>query len=141
MNIAIKISLLASGLFLLAGMLLGVLKYRRIMTSDVHRAPVYVDIAHRASLLYSFASLVIAKLLEYSPFPTSIQICIAAVPLFYFAVTIIEYTVLGLRNRTENQFSERNFITTWGMYMLIVGEIGGLSAILWGFISTQLIGR
>lgn len=139
-NTAIKISLLASGLFLWAGMLLGVLKYRRIMTSPQHRAPAYIDIAHRASFLYSFASLVIAKLLEYSPFPVSTQIWIAAIPLFYFAVTIVEYTILGLRDRTRNQFSERNFITTWGMYMLIVGEIGGLSAILWGFIKTQLIG-
>jgi hypothetical protein len=141
MNAAIKISLLASGLFLLCGMLLGVLKYRRIMTSPDHRAPVYIDIAHRASFLYSFASLVIAKLLEYSPFPVAVQVLIAAIPLFYFGVTILEYTVLGLINRTENQFSRRNFITTWGMYMLIVGEIGGLSAILWGFISTQVIGR
>lgn len=141
MNVAIKISLLASGLFLLTGMLLGVLKYRRIMTSPEHRAPVYVDIAHRASLLYSFASLVIARLLEYSPFPVAVQVLAASIPLFYFAVTILEYTVLGLRNRTENQFSRRNFITTWGMYMLIVGEIGGLSAIVWGFISTQVIGR
>ena len=141
MNAAIKLSLLASGLFLLAGMLLGVLKYRRIMTSTEHRAPVYIDIAHRASFLYSFASLVIAKLLEYSPFPASAQVWIAAIPLFYFAVTVLEYTVLGLRNRTENQFSERNFITTWGMYMLITGEIGSLSAILWGFIQTQLVGR
>ena len=141
MNAAIKISLLASGLFLLSGMLLGVLKYRRIMTSPLHRAPVYVDIAHRASFLYSFASLVIAKLLEYSPFAVSVQVLLAGVPLFYFGVTILEYTVLGLRNRTENQFSRRNFSTTWGMYMLIIGEIGGLSAILWGFISTQVIGR
>jgi hypothetical protein len=141
MNAAIKLSLLASGLFLLAGMLLGVLKYRRIMTSPSHRAPVYVDIAHRASFLYSFASLVIARLLEYSPFPLGVQVLIAAIPLFYFAVTIVQYTALGLRNQTENQFSRRNFITTWGMYMLIAGEIGGLSAILWGFISTQVIGR
>ena len=141
MNAAIKISLLASGLFLLAGMLLGVLKYRRIMTSPKHRAPVYVDTAHRASFLYSFASLVIAKLLEYSPFSTSTQVLLAAIPLFYFAVTIVQYTALGLRNRTETQFSQRNFLTTWGMYMLIVGEIGSLSAILWGFIATQVIGQ
>ena len=61
MSLAIKISLLASGLFLLMGMLTGVLKYQRIMTSPEHRAPVYVDIAHRAAFLYSFAMLVIAN--------------------------------------------------------------------------------
>lgn len=65
MSAAIKISLIASGIFLLTGLLSGVLKYRRIMTSPRHRAPVYVDkIAHRASLLYSFAALVIARLLD-----------------------------------------------------------------------------
>jgi hypothetical protein len=68
MNPAIKLSLAASGIFLLTGLLSGILKYRRIMSSAEHRAPVYVDIAHRASLLYSFASLVIARLLEYSPY-------------------------------------------------------------------------
>jgi hypothetical protein len=67
MSFAIKISLLSSGLFLLAGMLIGILKYQRIMTSAEHRAPVYVDIAHRAAFLYSFAMLVIAKLMEFNP--------------------------------------------------------------------------
>ena len=57
MNPAIKLSLAASGIFLMTGLLSGILKYRRIMTSAEHRAPVYVDIAHRASLLYSFAAL------------------------------------------------------------------------------------
>jgi hypothetical protein len=31
------------------------------------RPPVYVDIAHRAAFLYSFAMLVIAKLMEFNP--------------------------------------------------------------------------
>ncbi|HEY0405685.1 MAG TPA: hypothetical protein VGC89_08145 [Pyrinomonadaceae bacterium] len=67
MSTAIKISLIASGIFLMKGLLSGILKHRRIMTSPRHRAPVYVDIAHRAALLYSFAALVIARLLEGSP--------------------------------------------------------------------------
>ena len=65
MTPAVKIALLASGLFLLSGMVTGVWKYARTMSSPEHRAPVYVDIAHRASFFYSFASLVIAKLIEY----------------------------------------------------------------------------
>ena len=139
MNPAIKLSLVASGLFLLTGMLAGVLKYQRIMTSAKHRAPVYVDIAHRASLLYSFAALVIAKLLEHSPFSQNVQLIAAAVPLFYFAVTIILYVTLGLRDTTGNQFSQRNFVTTWGMYMLIAGEIGGFLFIFGGFLYSQLM--
>jgi hypothetical protein len=140
MSLAIKISLLASGLFLLSGMLIGILKYQRIMTSVEHRAPVYVNIAHRAAFLYSFAMLVIAKLLEYSPYSTKVQVGAVAAVLTFLVLTVIGYLSAGIRNKTDNLFRERNFITTWYMYLLIVGEVGGLSVILWGFISTQLIG-
>ena len=139
MNLAIKLSLAASGAFLLAGMLLGVVKYRRIMSSAAHRAPVYVDIAHRAALLYSFAALVIARLLEFSPYSERVQLAAAGVPLLFFALTVTGYAAHGLRDDTENMFSERNFITTWFMYALIAGEIGGMIVVLWGFISTQLL--
>jgi hypothetical protein len=138
MNPAIKISLAASGLFLLSGLLTGVLKYRRIMQSQNHRAPVYIDIAHRASFLYSFAALVIARLLEYSPYPQSVQMWAAIVPLAFFAITIVGYAAHGLQDRTDNIFHERNFTTTWYMYLLICGEIGGFAIIFWGFLSTQV---
>jgi hypothetical protein len=139
MTLAIKISLLASGLFLLTGMLTGVLKYQRIMTSAEHRAPVYVDIAHRAAFLYSFAMLVIAKLLEYNPYSMRVQTGAVAGVLVFLVITILGYLSHGIREDTENIFSERSFTTTWYMYLLIVGEIGGLSIILWGFIETQVI--
>jgi hypothetical protein len=136
---AIKITLAASGLFLLTGLLSGILKYRRIMTSPRHRAPVYVDIAHRASLLYSFAALVIARLLEGSPLSPTIQLWAAAVPLALFALTIAGYISHGLRDDTNNIFSERNFTTTWFMYLLILGEVGGVGLIFGGFLYTQLL--
>ena len=139
MSLAVKISLAASGVFLLAGMLLGVVKYRAVMRSPAHRAPVYVDIAHRAALLYSFAALVIAKLLEYSPYPERVQLAAAGVPLAFFALTIAGYSAHGLRDDTENIFAERNFTTTWFMYALIAGEVGGVAVVLWGFIKTQLL--
>ena len=139
MSLAIKISLLASGLFLLMGMLTGVLKYQRIMTSAEHRAPVYVDIAHRAAFLYSFAMLVIAKLLEYNPYSVKVQTGAVAAVLVFLVITILGYLAHGIKNDTENIFSQRSFTTTWYMYLLIVGEIGGLSVILWGFIETQII--
>lgn len=139
MSLAIKISLAASGLFLMAGMLTGVLKYRAVMTSPQHRAPVYIDIAHRASFLYSFAALVIARLLEYSPYSQAVQLAATCVPLLFFAITIMGYAAHGLKNDTENIFSERNFTTTWYMYLLILGEVGGFAVILWGFLSTQLM--
>jgi len=139
MNLAIKITLAASGIFLFAGLLLGVLKYRGIMGSPEHCAPVYIDIAHRAALLYSFAALVMAELLKYSPYSETVQLLITCAPLLFFAIAIAQYTKLGLENTTDNQFKERNFNTTWGIWLLIVAEVGGVGAIVWGFISTQFL--
>lgn len=140
MNLAVKMSLLASGLFLLAGMLIGILKYHRMMTRETHTAPVYVDIAHRAAFMYSFAMLVIAKLLEYSPYSVRVQLGASGLVLAFLTLTIIGYLAHGLKEDTDNLFHSRNFTTTWYMYMLIAGEIGGLSVIIWGFIRTQIIG-
>ena len=137
MSIAVKISLLCSGLFLMSGMLTGVWKCARIMKSEDRQAPVYVDIAHRASFFYSFACLVIAKLLEFSPFGEVLQIVFTAIPLIFFILSVLGYIREGILNRTDNQFRERNFITTWFMYGLIAGEIGGFAMILGGFIYTQ----
>jgi len=137
MDAAQKTALLFSGLFLMSGMATGVWKYRKIMTSPEHHAPAYVDIAHRASFFYSFACLVIAKLIEYSPFGGSVRLLIVAVPIAFFALTVTGYIAEGFRNRTDNMFRERNFITTWFMYALIAGEIGGFLLILGGFIYSQ----
>lgn len=137
MTIAMKISLLISGLFLFSGMLTGIWKYAKIMSSPDHTAPVYVDIAHRTSFFYSFAALVIAKLIEFSPFGQGWQIVIVAFPLGYFLLTVIGYVREGYLNRTENMFNERNLVTTWFMYGLIGGETVGFALILGGFVYTQ----
>ena len=139
MELSIKISLLFAGLFLLSGMVTGVWKYARIMSSSDHKAPVYVDIAHRTSFFYSFASLVIAKLIEYSPFSSIWQVVIVLIPLVYFAISVLAYVLEGIKEKTENMFAERNFGTTWFMYSLIAAEIGGFALILGGFIYTQLL--
>ena len=137
MALSVKIALLASGLFLLSGMLTGVWKYARIMSSAEHKAPAYVDIAHRASFFYSFASLVIARLIEFSPFGETWRTAIVGVPLLYFMLTVAGYIREGFLDRTENMFAERNYVTTWFMYGLIAGEIGAFLLILGGFVYTQ----
>lgn len=139
MNAAIKLSLLASGLFLFIGLWLGVWKYKKIMASIDKTSPVYVDIAHRAALLYSFAALVIAKLLEYNPYPVVVQLIASGTIFTFFAIAVTTYTLLGFHDKTDNQFKERNFSTTWGMLLLIAGEIGGFAVILWGFIENVIL--
>lgn len=141
MNLAVKISLLSSGLFLLSGMLIGIVKHQQMLKSADHMASAYIDIAHRAALLYSFAMLVIAKLLEYSPYSEIVQLAAMATVLTFLSVTIVGYFVTGIMNKTDNLFRRRDFRTTWYVYMLTVGEIGGLAVIIWGFISTQFFGQ
>lgn len=137
MSLAVKISLAAAGFYLLAGMLLGVLKYRRIMRSASHRAPVYIDIAHRAALMYSFASLVMARLLEENAYAERVLVGATVLVLIFFTVTILGYLAHGLRDDTDNIFAERNFTTTWYMYALIAAEVGGFGVILLGFLRKQ----
>lgn len=140
MNLAVKVSLLSSGLFLLAGMLIGIVKFRRMSNSADHTAPAYIDIAHRAAFLYSFAMLVIAKLLEYSPYSEGVQLLATGLVLTFLSITIVGYFAHGLRDKTDNLFREQSFSTTWYVYMLTAGEISGLSIIVWGFISSQILG-
>jgi len=131
MSLAVKISLLSSGLFLLLGMLIGVIKYRLMLTSSTHTAPVYIDIAHRSAFLYSFAMLVAARLPEYSPYSGKVQFMAAGLMITFFALTNLGHLAHGLKNDTDNIFRKRGFSTTWFMYMLIAAHIGGLSVIIW----------
>ncbi len=59
---AVALAILGSGFLLLVGLFTGVWKYTAIRASEKSRAPYYVDIAHRASLMYSFSALVLAVL-------------------------------------------------------------------------------
>jgi len=129
-----KIALTASGTFFLTALLTGVWKYRHMLLNDGHVAPVYVDTAHRAALLYAFAALLLARLVEESPFPPAVNLAAVGAPLAFFAIAIATYVGLGLENRTDNQFRERNFGTTWGMVALIVAEIGGFGVLFAGFL-------
>jgi hypothetical protein len=120
MNTPIKISLLASGLFLLTGMLIGIVKHQQMLKSPDHNAPAYIDIAHRAAFLYSFAMLVIAKLLEFSPYSESVQLLATALVLTFLSITIVGYFAHGMRNKTDNLFRERSFSTT-GLSLTFLG--------------------
>jgi len=139
LSAAATLCLSAAGLFLLSGLIAGVWKYSRILKSPDHRAPVYVDIAHRASLSYSFAAVVMMKLVERSPYSEMVQVVATAVPIFFFAAAIASYVWHGVLEDTENQFEDRNFSTTWGMAALIVGEIGGVAVLVWGFFVAEVL--
>ncbi len=139
LGIDTRITLLAAGAIFLLALGLGVWKYRRIMVTAEHRAHIYVDIAHRAALLYAFATLLIAVFVELSAWPTWVDLTAAMVVVFFFVAAIVGYIVHGARRDTENQFDPPVRGTGLFMALLILGEIGGFAVIFAGFIAGQLV--
>jgi hypothetical protein len=135
----VKITLLAAGLIFLLALALGVWKYRQIMVAEDHRAHVYVDIAHRAALLYSFATLLVAVFVAFSAWPAWVNLTAAMVVVFFFVGAILGYIGHGLRRDTENQFERPDRALTVAMVALIIGEIGGFGVLLAGFIAGQFL--
>lgn len=134
-----KLTLLAAGLTFLLALVLGVWKYRQIMAADDHRAHPYVDIAHRAALLYSFATLLLAVFVELSAWPAWVNLTAAAVVVFFFVAAILSYIGHGARRDTENQFESPAPGLGAAMAFLIAGEIGGFGVLLAGFVAGQLL--
>jgi uncharacterized membrane protein YqjE len=138
LGIDTRITLLAAGLIFLLALVLGVWKYRQIMTTDDHRAHPYVDIAHRAALLYSFATLLLAVFVELSAWPTWVNLTAAAVVVLFFVAAILGYISHGARRDTVNQFENPGRGLEVTMALLIAGEIGGFGVLLAGFVAGQL---
>ncbi len=133
-----KAVILAAGLIFLWALLLGVWKYRQMATSEDALAHPYVDTAHRAALLYSFATLLLATFVELSGFSTAVNLIAAFVPIAFFAAAIAGYSIHGWHRDTDNQFRDPVAGTHAFMWALIVGEIGGILVLLAGFIDGQL---
>ena len=53
---AYQLAIVAAGVFFLTALLTGIWKYLEIAASEDGLAHPYIDTAHRASLMYSFAS-------------------------------------------------------------------------------------
>jgi heme/copper-type cytochrome/quinol oxidase subunit 2 len=132
------VTVLAAGLIFLLALVLGIWKYRQMATAENHLAHPYVDIAHRAALLYSFATMLVAVFVELSAWPTWVNLTAAMVLVFFFVAAIFEYIVHGMRRDTTNQFEHPTTALTVGMVGLIIGEVGGFAVLLAGFVAGQL---
>ncbi|WP_135453305.1 hypothetical protein [Mycobacterium sp. DL99] len=130
-------TLLAAGLIFLLALALGVWKYRQMVTSEHHVAHPYVDIAHRASLLYAFATLLTAVFVELSAWPSWVNLTAALVLVFFFLAAILSYIVHGARRDTANQFEFPSPGLHISMALLIAAEIGGFAVLLVGFAVGQ----
>jgi len=119
-------------------LLLGVLKYRQIMESEVRAAHVYTDIGHRAALMYSFALLLVATFVQLSGWSTLVNLLAAGAMAFYFFAAVANYSLHGLRRATENAFRDEARGTRPFMASLIVAEIGGWLVLMAGFLDGQI---
>lgn len=142
MKLAAQVALLASGGFLLTGLMTGVWKYRHMIASDDGTAPNYVNIAHRAALLYSFASVVLFELVIRSPFSAGVELFTVAAPVAFFTVATSSYILNGVTRVTDNQFRDtpNPGLLRAGMWALIIAEVGGISVLFTGFLSTSVSG-
>ncbi|HEY7266317.1 MAG TPA: hypothetical protein VH501_01365 [Solirubrobacterales bacterium] len=136
-----KAVLLAAGLIFIVALLLGVWKYRGMAASPEGRAHPYVDVAHRAALLYSFATLLLAAFVELSGWSTAVNTIAAFAVIAFFVAAIASYVSHGIRRDTDNQFREGDEAPGLHPFMwtLILVEIGGFSVLLAGFISEQIL--
>jgi hypothetical protein len=133
-----KAALLAAALMFLWALVLGVWKYRQMAESEDALAHPYVDTAHRAALLYSFALLLVAAFVELSGFSTLVNVLAAGAMAFYFFAAVVGYVWHGWRQDTDNQFRDPVRGTHAFMVALIVAEIGGWLVLVAGFLSGQV---
>ena len=136
-----KAVLLAAGLIFIWALLLGVWKYRQMAASPDGLAHPYVDTAHRAALLYSFATLLVATFVELSGWSEAVDAVAAFGVIFYFSAAIAVYTWQGTRRATDNQFRSGDEPAGLHAFMwaLIATEIGGFSVLLAGFVEAQIL--
>lgn len=138
---AVAWAVLFSGVFLWVGMLTGVWKYYQIRHSAQARAHYYVDIAHRSSLLYAPASLIIAILAYFSVWSDGLNFTFVLINLFFFSFSILSYVLHGWLKDTTNQFKQPHQMGRWhlpkwmlssAIILLIIGELGATAGLLLG---------
>jgi hypothetical protein len=134
--------LLAAALIFVWALALGVWKYRQMATSEDHLAHPYVDTAHRAALLYSFATLLLATLVELSGWSEAVNAIAAGAVIAFFVGAIAGYMFHGARRDTTNQFADpwpnRRTVDAY-MVALILAEIAGTLVLVTGFVEARLL--
>lgn len=100
----------------------------------------YVDTAHRAALLYSFATLLVAVFVEFSGWSNTVDLIAAFALIFFFVAAIAAYSFAGWKKETDNQFRDPMQKSTHPfMWALITAEISGFAVLLAGFVDAQLL--
>ena len=140
-SVAVKLAIIFSGLFLWVGMFTGVWKYWQIRKSLQARAHYYVDIAHRSSLLYAPASLILAVMAAFSVWSALWNLVFVFLNLFFFSASILSYVLHGFLQDTNNQFKEPHrlgkrilpkSVMIFSMCLLVLSELFATGMLILG---------
>lgn len=132
------LALLCAASFFLSGLLTGVWKYWQMSSSADGLAHPYVDIAHRASLLYAFAATMLAYFTEVSQLPNTVELIATSLLVAYFALAILGYIGHAYRRDTDNQVRDIKTAGKVFLWSLVVAEIGGFLVIFYGLATALL---
>ena len=145
MDSASIVLLYSGGLFFLVGLLCGAWKYHHVHQSPEAVAPVYVDIAHRAALMYAFSTVVIQRFVDASALPPGVELGAVLAQVLFFALAIGTYLVHGFLRDTDNQMARPHrlgrrilpdVVVRSFMGALMLGEIGGFAVLLYGAVTS-----
>ncbi|MBQ0833024.1 hypothetical protein [Marinobacter sp.] len=134
MTLAEKLCLTAAFIFFMTGLITGIWKYWCMANSPKAAAPRYVDIAHRSSLMYSFAAVLLGWFAHHSVHPSWLNTLGAIGALGFFGLAIGTYIIHGFLRDTSNQLRKPHrlgamTLPSWivhsFMVALIMAEVGG----------------
>ncbi|KAG0048888.1 hypothetical protein BGZ83_006219 [Gryganskiella cystojenkinii] len=143
---SVALNLALGGYHLMAGLLLGTLKYYQIYTSKTATAHPYISASHRASLMYGFASAQLALLAACSSWSEQTNVAATLATQLFFVSAVGTYAVHGILRDTTNQLKEphklgeKRHLPPWlvrgFMISLILAEMGGCGVLTAGALRT-----
>ncbi len=147
MSEAEKLCTLCAGCFFLTALLCGVWKWRSMATSKSGQAHKYVDTAHRAALMYSFAALLLGHFAALNDLSERTNVLAVTAPLVFFGLAIGTYVVHGWLEDTSNQIAKARlgrwllpgWMTPLFMATLAAAEIAGFCVLLLGYVQAAYL--
>ncbi|KYP11542.1 MAG: hypothetical protein A0129_06720 [Limnobacter sp. CACIAM 66H1] len=141
-------AIVSAGVFLLVGLFSGLWKFLQMWRSEQGLAHPYLDIAHRASLLYGFACLTLAILAHFSTFSPNYNLFAAVTVIVFFALAVTGYLIQAALNGPDNQLRQPHKLGNHPMpraglalfmVALILAEIGGTLYLFAGALQNPLL--
>lgn len=139
-------AIMAAAVFFLTGLLTGVWKYWQMHLHG--REHYYVGVAHRASLMYAFAAIVLERLAVFSSWSDTVNLWAVLASCLFFALAIGTYVVHGILKDTTNQLKRPHklgsselpvWLVMGFMLSLIIAEIGGFLVLFAGAAYTFFV--